>query len=407
MTPRPPRSRNPWHGLRGLPPHVWVVSGTTLINRVGTMVLPFLALYVTQELRMPPSRAGLVLSAFGAGGLVAAPLGGWLSDRVGAVRVMAGAFVGSGLLLALFPLVTRYETLVGLTALWALFNETARPATLVALTDGLRPDQRKAAIALNRLAVNLGMGVGPAVGGLLVATSFALLFWIDAATAVAAGVVLALAAVRLGLRPPPRRGGRPRGRSDLLAALRDPRMGGLLVGTLLAFLVFEQHRSTLPLYLTDGLGLSATFYGTLFLINVSLILLFEVPLNLATAHWPHGRTLALGAGLVAAGFGATGLAGGAAGVVASVVVWTFGEMLLFPGMAAYVADVAPEARRGAYMGAYSLTIWVAVIPASFLGTLLLERAGGGALWAISFVVGCVAAAAFLLLVRRLKPVAGP
>ncbi|MDX1421277.1 MAG: MFS transporter [Rubricoccaceae bacterium] len=400
MTPRLLRPRNPWRGLRGLPPHVWVVSAATLVNRVGTMVLPFLALYVTQHLGMPPSRAGLVLSAFGVGGLVAAPLGGWLSDRFGAVRVMAAGFVGSGLLLALFPLVARYEVLVGLTTLWAVFSETARPATLVALTDGLRPDQRKAAIALNRLAVNLGMGIGPAVGGLLVSTSFALLFWIDAVTAVAAGGLLALAAGRLGIRPPDGRGPRPHGARDLLGALRDPRMGGLLVGTLLAFLVFEQHRSTLPLFLTDGLGLSATFYGTLFLVNVGLILLLEVPLNLATAHWPHGRTLALGAALVAVGFGATGLAGGAAGVVATVVVWTFGEMLLFPGMAAYVADVAPEARRGAYMGAYSLTIWVAVIPASFLGTLLLERAGGGALWAASLVVGCAAAAAFALLVRR-------
>jgi predicted MFS family arabinose efflux permease len=404
---RLPFPSNPWRGLRGLPPHVWVVSGTTLINRAGTMVLPFLALYITRHLAMPPSRAGLVLAAFGGGGLVAAPLGGWLSDRLGAVRVMTMGLVGSGLVLTLFPFVTRYEALVGLTAVWALFSETARPATLVALTDGLRPGQRKAAIALNRLAVNLGMGIGPAVGGLLAATSFALLFWIDAATAVAAGVFLALAAARLGIRPPADDIAGRRGARDLLAALRDPRMGGLLVGAFLAFLVFEQHRSTLPLYVTDGLGLSATFYGSLFLVNVGLILLLEVPLNLATAHWPHGRTLALGAGLVAVGFGATGLAGGAAGVIASVVVWTFGEMLLFPGMAAYVADVAPEGRRGAYMGAFSLAIWVAIIPASYLGTLVLERAGGGALWAVALVVGCAAALAFAVLGRRVGVAVGP
>lgn len=36
--------RNPWRGLRGLPPELWVLFAVTLVNRIGTMVLPFLAL---------------------------------------------------------------------------------------------------------------------------------------------------------------------------------------------------------------------------------------------------------------------------------------------------------------------------------------------------------------------------
>lgn len=382
----------PWRGLRGLPPSVWLVSAVSLVNRMGMMALPFLALYITQELGMPPSRAGQVLAAFGVGGLMAAPLGGWLSDRIGAVRVMILAFTGSAFFLVAFPLVTTYAMLLAMTVAWALISEMARPATLVALTEGLAPAQRKPAIALNRLAVNLGMGIGPAVGGLLATMSFAVLFWVDATTAFLAGAVLVLFARRMGVYDTTSApDGAPTG--STLQAVRDPLMAGLLLGVLLTFLAFEQHRSTLPLFLTDTLGYAPSFYGALFLVNTGLILLFEVPLNLATAHWPHRKTLALGAVLVAAGFGATGLMSGAAWIVVTVVVWTLGEMLLFPGMVAYVADVSPDGQRGAYMGAFGASIWIALIVAPLGGTYLLEHYGGGVLWAVVFGVGLSAALA--------------
>ena len=75
---------NPWRGLRGLPADVWIIFATTLVNRVGTMVLPFLALYLTQRLGYPPGLAGFALTVYGVGGLISAPVAGRLSDRVGA-----------------------------------------------------------------------------------------------------------------------------------------------------------------------------------------------------------------------------------------------------------------------------------------------------------------------------------
>ena len=381
---------NPWRGLGHLPPMVWVVAVATFINRVGTMVLPFLAIYITDAWGLPPSRAGFALAVFGVGGLLSAPLGGWLSDRIGAIRVMTVAFLSAGALLLVVPLATSYTVLVALIGVWALLNEAVRPATLVALTDGLVPAQRKPAIALNRLAVNLGMGIGPAVGGMLVTIAFPLLFWVDGLSAILAGVFMALAATRLGWQHRAREGAVASPR-EMIDAFFDPRMIVLLLGILLVVLVFDQHRSTLPLYVTGSLGFSETFYGFLFIINTGIILLVEVPLNLKTAHWPSGRTLALGALFVAVGFGATGLASSEAGVIGSVVLWTCGEMLLFPGLAAYVADVAPEDRRGAYMGAFSLAGWMAIIPAPLVGTWLLERFGGGALWTAALGVGLMAA----------------
>ena len=114
--------------------------------------------------------------------------------------------------------------------------------------------------------------------------------------------------------------------------------------------VFFQHISTMPLYLVQDLNISATAYGLLFTVNTLLIVFLEVGINTATAHWPHRRTLALGAALCGIGFGSLAWARNVWQVAATVVVWTFGEMLIFPGMADYLTDIAPEARRGEYMG---------------------------------------------------------
>src|SRR5437588_2466153 len=183
---------NPWRGLGRLPAQVWVVFVTTLVNRAGTMVLPFLALYMTQYLGHPSTVGGLALTAYGFGSFVTAPMAGRLSDRIGAFRVMQMSLLLSGVFLLLVPFAHSVVLVLGLILIWSALTEAVRPASLAVLTGTIAPDQRKAAIALNRLAINIGMSVGPAVGGFLAAASFPMLFFVDGMTSLAAGVVLTL-----------------------------------------------------------------------------------------------------------------------------------------------------------------------------------------------------------------------
>ena len=184
---------NPWKGLEGLPAEIWALAGSTLVNRMGTMALPFLILYLTRSLHFPAAQAALVLTAYGAASLVGSPLGGRLCDRLGALRVMLGSLVLTGLLLLAFPFVHGFVGVMALALGWSVVNEMGRPANLTAMTSLVPPEQRKAGIALIRLAVNLGMSIGPAVGGYLAAVSFRALFVVDAATSLAAAVVTWLA----------------------------------------------------------------------------------------------------------------------------------------------------------------------------------------------------------------------
>jgi predicted MFS family arabinose efflux permease len=129
----------------------------------------------------------------------------------------------------------------------------------------------------------------------------------------------------------------------------------------------------------------------LFTINTLLIVALEVPLNTATAHWPNTRSLILGSLLFAVGFGALGIIATPAGVIATVVVWTFGEMLLFPAMAAHMGDISPQNRRGSYMGAYSMALSVAFTLGPWMGTQLLATGGPAVVWSAMLVLGVLAA----------------
>ena len=126
----------------------------------------------------------------------------------------------------------------------------------------------------------------------------------------------------------------------------------------------------------------------------------EVPVNIATAHWPHRRTLALGALLFGVGFGGLALAWDIWSVAATVVIWTFGEMFFFPGMAAYLTDIAPPSRRGEYMGLSQMIMGLAFTVGPWGGMLLLARFGGGVLWGTMFLLGAGAA---LIMARLDEP----
>src|SRR5262249_27409495 len=143
--------------------------------------------------------------------------------------------------------------------------------------------------------------------------------------------------------------------------LRDRAFVAFLVALVPVAIVFFQHESSMSVYLVRDLGFAVWVFGLLHTVNTLMIVFLEVPLNLAMAHWPHRRSLVLGSALVAAGFGALAFARTLPAVILTIVVWTFGEMVLLPGMAAWVADVAPPASRGAYMGLYTMAFNLAIV----------------------------------------------
>jgi MFS family permease len=173
--------------------------------------------------------------------------------------------------------------------------------------------------------------------------------------------------------------------------LRDPRALLFLGGVFLMVSVMYQPEGAMSVFLVRDLHYRPSFYGTLFVANTILIVLVELPLNLAMEHWSHRRTLSLGATLIAIGFGGMALLHSRGGLLLTVVVWTFGEMMAMPASGAYVAGIAPLGRTGQYAGAYSAAFSAAIIVGPWAGIIALERIGGTATWCVALVIGLVAA----------------
>ena len=380
--------RNPWRGLGGLPREIWILFIANLVNRTGMMVLPMLLIYLTRELAFTAARAGFVFSVYGITAIIVGPLAGRLSDRVGPLPLMRVSLVLSGAAILFYPLARTYPAVLGITCVWAAVSELFRPASLSAITGVVPQDQRKAAFAVHRLAINLGMSIGPALGGFLAAISFRYMFVVDGVTSIIAGIILASASWHPYSSDEESPSPAVRHASQRVIT---PTFLIFLMGVVLTGIVFFQHEGALPLFIIQRLHLSPAFYGFLFTINTLLIVAMEVPLNTATSHWANRSTMIIAAMLFAVGFGALAFVTTALGVLITVVIWTFGEMLLFPSMSAHMGDIAPAERRGAYMGAYSMALSTAFAIGPWLGSAIFSRYGSFTVWAAMFFVGSLSA----------------
>lgn len=369
---------NPWRGLGSLPREVWLICATTLVNRLGTMALPFLVLYLTSARGWAAEEAGIAMFVYGAGALVTGPFSGQLADRMGHLRVLKTSLWTSGALLMLLPFATGRPVLYPLIFLWAALTQAFWPSAMALLASVAEAEQRKAVYSLHRLAVNLGMSVGPALGGLIAHRSYTWVFWVDGLTTLASAVLLSLF-----LRP--RAAEMPAEGASSGRAWGDRRLAFLLFAFVPVLMVFFQVEGALPLWVVRDLGLGNPFFGLLFTVNTLLIVVLEVPLNLRMAHWSHGRQLLLGSLCYAVGFGLTGWATTRGWLLATVVIWTFGEMILLPAMSDAVAALAPPERRGEYMGLYSTAFAAGLTLGPWLGVLVYARWGAPWLWAACFV----------------------
>jgi MFS family permease len=194
---------------------------------------------------------------------------------------------------------------------------------------------------------------------------------------------------------------------DSKAILSDGKLMIFLFAEFLVAIVFYQHESTLSLFMVNYLSYSPAFYGALFTINTLLIVALEVPLNQATAHCPAAWALLAGCVLFALGFGGLAIVASVSGILFTVVLWTFGEMMLFPAMAAYLGDIAPPARRGAYMGAYSMSLSLALTFGPWLGTQILAVVGPTTLWVVMFGFGALAAGLMVYATPRRRLIHSP
>lgn len=388
---------NPVKLLTRLDRAVRLLIAGTFINKLGSFIIPYLAIVLRHEFSLTATQVGALIMSYGVGSIVAILAGGFLTDRLGRRATLMLSLFGSGGLAVAMGFSPSIRVFVPLLVLFGFVADLYRPASSALISDILPSAQRVIGFAALRMAVNLGFAFGVALGGLLADWSWRLLFVGDGLTTVLFGLIVlffipetrpaAPDAPRGALAAPP-------------AAEESPWRDGVFLETsfasLLFALVFFSHVTTLPLTITASAGYPARVFGFLLALNGALIALFEVSLVQWLKRYRRLRVAALGLALCGVGFALTGFVLHWGWFLITVLIWTAGEILCAPQLMAFVSDWAPAAARGRYLGLFQATWSVAFALNPLLFLPLHARMAEAAFWPLMLVF---AAPASLLLVR--------
>lgn len=386
--------------FNGLSKEVWWLSLITLINRAGTMVIPFLSLYLTQSLDFSLSDVGWIMALFGLGSVIGSWLGGKLTDRIGYYKVMVISLLASGVSFVLLQYITTFIGFcVGVLVLMAI-ADMFRPAMFVALSSYSKPENRTRSITLIRLAINLGFSAGPALGGLIIFTlSYGGLFWIDGITCFIAGMLL----LKI-LNPRKAKVIEQVKVINPSEAYTDKAFMILLIGMTLFGLAFFQLLSTLPLFYKDVHHLTEAEIGLLLGLNGFLIFIFEMPLIkwLESSKNSISKLILIGVLLTALSFIVINLTGWIGVLVIGMILMSFGEMIVFPFSNSFALNRSAKGNQGQYMAYYSISFSIAHIFGHSIGMNLVANLGYTSTWNIITLLAISSAAFMLFLIYFLK-----
>jgi predicted MFS family arabinose efflux permease len=260
-----------------------------------------------------------------------------------------------------------------LAALLALAHEALHPANATATAEICPPALRPRGFALARLATNLGVSVGPVVGGFLALWDYRSLFWVDGLTSLAAAGL----ALRLLPSAGPHKERQPR---RARPAWRDPGFAAMLPLVLGVGLIFVQIINALPLYMRSAYGLPENAIGGLLAVNTLLIVTVEMLIMHGLRSARPQRVASVGALLLGCGLALIPLGRGGLYAVFTVIVWTMGEILTLPMLMTLVSLRADEAAQGEYQGLCSLAFATSWVIGPSLGMGVYGRLGAETLW---------------------------
>ncbi|HBE67907.1 MAG TPA: hypothetical protein DDW52_07135 [Planctomycetaceae bacterium] len=385
----------------GLPSGVWAFSLVLLVHRSGTMVLPFLSLHLTDHLGISaPTAAGLI-SVYGIGSVLGAILGGRLVSRYGALRVMCCSMVGAGSLFLSLLFVQTAVTAAATMFVLAIVGDAVRPAGMTAVANLCNGQNLGRSFALTRLAVNLGMSIGPALAGLLYTDYFHLIFIINAVSCVLAAILVArLFGFRWMENEQPSLPATDSVPGDVDNSIwRDSSVLIVLAAFSCSMVVFVQTIGTYPIYLRENYGLAVETIGFLFTINTGLIVATEMILMHALESFSKLPLIAVGCALIATGFGIMPFGTSTAFICITVVIWTIGEMLAMPLLTTWISERASPEQRGNYMGLVTASFSLAWVVAPVLGGSMY-RISPNAIWYFALAIGLVVTLMFVVVIHR-------
>jgi len=390
---------------KGLSSSAWMLALVMLINRSGAMVIPFLGVYMVNHLHFSLQETGIVLSFFGVGAVVGSFLGGWLTDKFGHFKVQLFSLVLTAPIFILLPdLHTVIRLSVGVFML-SVISETFRPANSVSIAYYSKPDNIIRSFSLNRMALNLGFSIGPALGGFLAAISYTFLFYGNAVAAFCSAVLFFLYfRNRKGNEQKKAEKAIESSNENLsLSPYRDVPFLIFSALSCIFAICFFQLLSTLPLYYRTVYQLTEAEIGIILAFSGLVVFLLEMLIvHIAERRMTGGMAILIGTLFCGLSFFILTLANGIWVLYLSIFVLCIAEILAMPFMATITLQRSSLKTRGAYMGINALSFSAAHVFSPFIGTSIAASYGFNTLWLGTAVLLLFTAIGFFMLMKRMR-----
>lgn len=385
----------------GLSRETWLLSIVMLINRSGTMAVPFMSLYVTQYLKRPASDAGVIIALFGVGSILGSIAGGKFTDVLGFRPVQIFTSIVGGLLFLIYATVTHYTTLCVLTVVIAFVAEAFRPANFTAIAAYAAPGLVTRSYSLNRLAINLGWAVGGSIGGIIASINYQLLFVVDGAVNILAGIGI------LWLLPSAKTFSKKVAEKVKDMVVRKPWEDALfikfiLLTTLFTTCFFLMFR-LVPLFWKETWHINEAMIGFILGLNGIIVAILEMVLiNRLENRRSATYYIVIGVLLTAAAYALLLVPKSLPVTLAilSMVLVTFGEMFALPFINTFVMSRTNEYNRGQYAAGYTLSWSVAQVVGPTGGFYLAEKLGYNWLWIVLAVLLLLCAYGYKILEQK-------
>lgn len=369
------------------------------------MIWPFLTIYVSESLDLPLATVAGLISLNAVMGLVFSFIAGPVTDRFGRKWVMVFSLMMNGLAYLLMSQASSLPAFALLMALSGAVNPLYRVGVDAMMADLVPPAKRMDGFSLLRTSNNLGIALGPAIGGVLATISYTLAFYGAAAGLMGYGLLIAIfAAETLPKRGP--KATLPREKFGGYAYIFQDRP---FISFVMIFCLTQMCATLIwvlmAVYAKQNFQVPESRYGFIPATNAIMVVILQLPVTQVTKRYPPLLMLAVGSLFYAFGVGSVALGQAFWGFWLSMVILTVGELILTPTANAYTANLAPPDMRGRYMSLYGLTWGVAAAIAPIMGGYLNDNFGPVYIWYAGFIIGMIGAMGFLLLSKRYSPAA--
>lgn len=390
---------------RGLSQPTWMLALVMFINQSGSMVLPFLGVYMTTVLDFSLKNTGLVLSFFGIGAILGSLVGGWLTDKLGSFRIQTFSLFASIPFYCLIPLFDTVSSLCLSILALSFFKELFRPANSASVATYARPENLTRAFSLNRMALNLGYSIGPAIGGFLAALSYDFLFYTNGIVSFLAGILFFFY-----FKNRKRNSNKEKQSEEMeISQLKKAKSAYLDFRFLLFSLCvavyafgFFQILNTLPLFYKTEAMLDEKAVGLLMAFNGFIVFVFEMALvHYAEKKFSLRTNMIFGTFLCGLAFWILIPSSSLFILYFSIFIISISEILVMPFASTIAVQRSVPSNRGSYMGLNGISFSIAHVTAPLIGTMIAEFYGFNTLWVFNGLVILLACAGLYYIMRKI------